>query len=332
MIDTSTGGLPLSQSPRSLTPTLICDGPISRSTTRRSLPVHRDRSGRSRQPELPYPDDVPQIAYSHSPVIETALGMEFVASSLDAAQALEIRDRLREASPRVELHPALPPRSPLGLSGILFGLSVGSHPNERSVIAPRTYGSSMEPGPRRRPTVTGARGRLEYLLMAERPDENSAARTSLATMNAILNAVIDDEQPTPQLFAADDGAVTCEWLVGGSHLMVTAEADGTVCWCSDPVDGMAAAELESPATDAAAEEMAREFRTRLNGLAKNARRGTPLSDPADELTISDDDSPLRRGPQDPGFVVWDEHTGAERPSTGSFRIVANGVRCTCCLH
>lgn len=72
---------------------------------------------------------MPRIAYSHSPVIETALGMEFVAGSLEAAQALEIRDRLREAYPRVELHPALPPRPPLGLSGSFFGLSVGSQPH-----------------------------------------------------------------------------------------------------------------------------------------------------------------------------------------------------------
>lgn len=72
---------------------------------------------------------MPQIAYSHSPVIETALGMEFVPASLEAAQALEIRDRLRETYPRVELHPALPPQPPLGLSGSFFGLSVGSHPN-----------------------------------------------------------------------------------------------------------------------------------------------------------------------------------------------------------
>lgn len=121
-----------------------------------------------------------------------------------------------------------------------------------------------------------ARGRLEILLRAQPPDETSVARPSVATMNAILNAVIADEQPTPQLFAAGDGAVTCEWLVGGCHLMVTAEADGTVYWCSDPVDGMAAAELESPATDVAAEEMAREFRTRLNALAKNVSRRHPV--------------------------------------------------------
>ena len=124
--------------------------------------------------------------------------------------------------------------------------------------------------------LTIARGRLEILLRAQPPDENSVARISVATMNSILNAVIDDEQPTPQLFAAGDGAVTCEWLVGGSHLMVTAEADGTVYWCSDPIDGMAAAELESPATDVAAEEMAREFRTRLNALAKNVSRRHPV--------------------------------------------------------
>lgn len=72
---------------------------------------------------------MPQIAYSRSPVIETALGMEFVAGSFDAGQALEVRDRLRESYPRVELLPALPPLPPLGLSGSFFGVSVGSHPN-----------------------------------------------------------------------------------------------------------------------------------------------------------------------------------------------------------
>ncbi len=50
-----------------------------------------------------------------------------------------------------------------------------------------------------------------------------------------------------------------------------------------------------------------------------------MSDPTNDPTISDDDSLLRRVPQEPSFVVWDEHTGAERPSTGSFRIDADGV-------
>lgn len=72
---------------------------------------------------------MPPIDYSQSPVIETALGMEFAAGSFDAGQAMEVRDRLRDSYPRVDLLPALPPLPPLGLSGSFFGLSVGSHPN-----------------------------------------------------------------------------------------------------------------------------------------------------------------------------------------------------------
>ncbi|HRY11183.1 MAG TPA: hypothetical protein P5544_14545 [Candidatus Nanopelagicales bacterium] len=50
-----------------------------------------------------------------------------------------------------------------------------------------------------------------------------------------------------------------------------------------------------------------------------------MSGHADDPTISDDDSVLRRVPQEPNFVVWDEQTGAERPSTGSFRVDEDGV-------
>lgn len=50
-----------------------------------------------------------------------------------------------------------------------------------------------------------------------------------------------------------------------------------------------------------------------------------MSGHADDPTISDDDDLLRRVPQDPNFVVWDEQTGAERPATGSFRIDDDGV-------
>lgn len=124
--------------------------------------------------------------------------------------------------------------------------------------------------------LQAARSQLGDLLNAEPTDENAVARTSVATMNSILDAVVDDDQPTPQLFAAGEGATTCEWLVGGSHLMVTVEADGTLYWSSDSVDGMAATELETPATDAAAEEMVRDFRTRLNALAKNVSRRHPV--------------------------------------------------------
>lgn len=71
---------------------------------------------------------MPQIAYSRSPVIEVALGVEFVARSFEAGQALEIRDRLRGTYPRVDLLPALPPQPPLGLSGSFVGLTVGGQP------------------------------------------------------------------------------------------------------------------------------------------------------------------------------------------------------------
>lgn len=121
-----------------------------------------------------------------------------------------------------------------------------------------------------------ARSRLANLLSTEPPDDNAVGRQAAATLNAALDAVIDDEQPTPQVFAAGDGAVTCEWLVGGTHVMITAEADGTVYWSSDPVDGMAAAELECLATDVAAEEMAQEFRQRLNLLAQLVSRRHPV--------------------------------------------------------
>jgi len=56
-----------------------------------------------------------------------------------------------------------------------------------------------------------------------------------------------------------------------------------------------------------------------------SRGGTPLSDPVDDPTISDDDDLLRRVPRSPSFVVWDEQTGTERPATGSFRIDENCV-------
>ena len=121
-----------------------------------------------------------------------------------------------------------------------------------------------------------SRRQLANLLSRQPSDENAIARKAAATLNAILDVVVDHEQPTPQVFAAGDGAVTCEWLVGGSHLVVTVEADGTVYWCSDPIDAMAATELESPTTDVAAEAMAREFRTRLNALAKHVTRRHPV--------------------------------------------------------
>ena len=121
-----------------------------------------------------------------------------------------------------------------------------------------------------------SRGQLEHLLNLPPSDENAVAKRAAATLNAILDAVVDGEQPTPQVFAAGDGAVTCEWLIGGSHLMVTAEADGDVYWSSDAVASLAATELQSPATDAAAEAMAREFRTRLNALAKHVARRHPV--------------------------------------------------------
>lgn len=124
--------------------------------------------------------------------------------------------------------------------------------------------------------LQAARSQLGDLLNAEPTDENGVTRTSVATMNSILDAVVDDDQPTPQLFAAGEGATTCEWLVGGSHLMITVEADGTLYWSSDSVDGMAAIELQAPATDVAAEAMAREFRTRLNALAKHVARRHPV--------------------------------------------------------
>ena len=72
---------------------------------------------------------MPHTTYSRSPVIEMALGMEFVAGSFKAGQALEIRDQLRGQYPRVELLDALPPQPPLGLSGSFVGLSVGGPPN-----------------------------------------------------------------------------------------------------------------------------------------------------------------------------------------------------------
>lgn len=124
--------------------------------------------------------------------------------------------------------------------------------------------------------LEAARSRLASLLSAEPPDDNAVGRKAAATLNAVLDAVVDDEQPTPQVFAAGEQAVTCEWLVGGTHMMITAEADGTVYWSSDPVDGMAAAELGCPATDAAAQEMAHEFRKRLNLLAQRVARRHPV--------------------------------------------------------
>lgn len=124
--------------------------------------------------------------------------------------------------------------------------------------------------------LQASRLQLTHLLSAPPSDEHAVARRSAATLNAILDAVVDDEQPTPQLFPAGDGAVSCEWLAGGSHLMVTAEPDGTVYWCSDPIDELGATELESPASDVAAAAMADEFRTRLNVLAKRVSRRHPV--------------------------------------------------------
>jgi len=73
---------------------------------------------------------VTSFSFRRPPVIEVAIGIEFVTPAPLAVQSVfDLRETLGEAYPRVELQPPLPPLPPLGVSGTYLGLQFGGPAN-----------------------------------------------------------------------------------------------------------------------------------------------------------------------------------------------------------
>ena len=89
----------------------------------------------------------------------------------------------------------------------------------------------------RRKLLEQARARLDALMRIDRASEFAVDPASVGFLDGVLEFVVQDGDPTPQVVPSGDGAVQAEWLVNGKHAEVAAYPDGELVWLWEGTDG-----------------------------------------------------------------------------------------------
>lgn len=136
------------------------------------------------------------------------------------------------------------------------------------------------------PAVTQLSARPKLALLKHTRDQLSVlAKRQNATNTekyndalAIVNALIEDDSPTPQVSDNGEDGVLVEWIVGGSTLTLDYDGDELIYLIARDADGKILFETETKRTGFGVAPAMAQAKVFLRDLAKNIRQPIALAE------------------------------------------------------